>query len=81
MMKDVGELPEDAIWSEFDFFVLFLYLFIHYYICIVQVYIMMKDVGELPEDAIWSEFDVRSCCIKIMGYNGTYYVFPVCVCL
>jgi hypothetical protein len=57
MMKDVGELPEDAIWSEFDFFVLFLYLFIHYYICIVQVYIMMKDVGELPEDAIWSEFD------------------------
>jgi hypothetical protein len=41
----------------------------------VQVYIMMKDVGELPEDAIRSEFDVRSCCIKIMGYNGTYYVW------
>ena len=40
-----------------------------------QVYIMMKDVGELPEDAIRSEFDVRSCCIKIMGYNGTYYVW------
>jgi len=63
------------------FFVLYLHLFTYYYTCIVQVYIMMKDVGELPEDAIRSEFDVRSCCIKIMGYNGTYDVFPVCVCV
>eukprot|EP00802_Teleaulax_amphioxeia_P005029 Tamp_05033.p3 GENE.Tamp_05033~~Tamp_05033.p3 ORF type:complete len:328 (-),score=103.38 Tamp_05033:1878-2861(-) len=37
---------------------------------LVKVYIMMKGVGELPEEAIRSEFDVRSCCIKIMGYQG-----------
>ena len=43
----VGELPEDAIWSECDFFVLYFYLFIYNYICMGQVYIMMKDVGEL----------------------------------
>jgi hypothetical protein len=46
----VGELPEDAIWSECDFFVLYFYLFIYNYICMGQVYIMMKDVGELTSE-------------------------------
>lgn len=36
----------------------------------VKVYIMMKGVGELPDEAVKSEFAERSCCVKIMGYQG-----------
>ena len=40
---------------------------------------MMKGVGELPDDAVRSEFNDRSCCVKIMGYQGAISVVVVVV--
>mmetsp|Transcript_55650 Transcript_55650/g.90132 ORF Transcript_55650/g.90132 Transcript_55650/m.90132 type:complete len:398 (+) Transcript_55650:79-1272(+) len=36
----------------------------------VKVYILFKDIGALADESVVSEFDERSCCVKIMGYQG-----------
>jgi hypothetical protein len=37
---------------------------------LVKVYISMPKIGDHDPAKIQSEFDVRTCCIKVMDYNG-----------